>query len=36
MKTEYETVELEIIEFSLKDVVLTSGGNNNETEEGDP
>ena len=36
MKTEYESAYLEMVAFVTEDVVVTSGGNGNETEEGDP
>ncbi len=36
MKSEYESAYLEMVAFVAEDVVVTSGGNGNETEEGDP
>lgn len=36
MKAEYENAVLDVIDFLFEDVVTTSGGNDNETEIGDP
>jgi hypothetical protein len=36
MKAEYESAYLEMVAFVNEDIVTASGGNGNETEEGDP
>lgn len=36
MKAKYENAILDVIAFSSENVVTSSGGNGNETEEGDP